>query len=108
MTPSTDVSRCLNFGLPKRWPLSLDRIKQIWEANAKGHLLEFFCDIAKDYELRNVVSQYFMFGPRCYNIPIPKNVEAILSTNFSGACYLSILKSCLKSCILILLKKVKG
>jgi hypothetical protein len=74
--------------LPKRLPLGLDRIKQIWEANAEGRLLEFFCNIAKDYEPRNMVSQYFMLGPRCYNILIPKDVEAILSTNFSGECHL--------------------
>jgi hypothetical protein len=70
--------------LPKRWPLGLDRIKQIWQANASGRLLEFFCDIARDYEPGNIVSQYFMFGPRCYNILIPSDVEAVLSTNFTG------------------------
>jgi hypothetical protein len=53
--------------LPKRWPLGLDRIKQIWEANAKGHLVKFFCDIAKDYELWNMVSQYGDSGQKYRN-----------------------------------------
>ncbi|KAF8860798.1 cytochrome P450 [Acephala macrosclerotiorum] len=70
--------------LPKKWPLGLDRIVQIWEANADGRLLEFFCDVAKDYEPRNMVSQYFLFGPRSHHVLIPDDIESILSTNFIG------------------------
>lgn len=70
--------------LPKKWPLALDRILQIWHANADGQLLEFFCKIAKDYEPRNMVSQYFLFGPRSYNVLIPDGIESILATNFNG------------------------
>ncbi|KAE8440750.1 hypothetical protein EG329_006609 [Mollisiaceae sp. DMI_Dod_QoI] len=68
--------------LTKRWPLGFDRIIQIWQANAEGRLLGFFCDIAKDYEPRNMVSQYFLFGPRSHNVLIPEGIESILSTNF--------------------------
>ncbi|KAI9931071.1 hypothetical protein MW887_010728 [Aspergillus wentii] len=68
--------------LPKRWPLGIDRIKELWDSNAEGRLLAFLCSVAKDYEPRNNLTQYLLFGPRAFHILHPKNVEAILSTNF--------------------------
>jgi len=68
--------------LPCRWPLGIDRIKQLWDANADGRLLQFLCSIAEDYEPRNMLSQYLLFGPRAYHILNPRNLEAVLSTNF--------------------------
>ncbi|KAL2276444.1 hypothetical protein FJTKL_00888 [Diaporthe vaccinii] len=39
--------------LPKRWPLGIDRIRELWQSNADGHLLAFLRSIAKDYDGRN-------------------------------------------------------
>ncbi|KAF4625978.1 hypothetical protein G7Y89_g12186 [Cudoniella acicularis] len=66
--------------LPKKWPLGLDRIVQIWQANAEGRLLDFFCDIAKDYEPRNMVSQYFVFGPRSWKLIRSQEFGAMANT----------------------------
>ncbi|KAL2022262.1 hypothetical protein VTK56DRAFT_5872 [Thermocarpiscus australiensis] len=68
--------------LPKRWPLGIDRIKKLWEANADGRLLAFLCSTAQDYEPGNNLYQHLLIGPRAYHILHPKNVEAVLSTNF--------------------------
>lgn len=68
--------------LPKRWPLGIDRIRELWQSNADGHLLAFLCSIAKDYDGRNNLCQYLLFGPRAYHILHPANVESLLSTNF--------------------------
>ncbi|KAF2100841.1 cytochrome P450 [Rhizodiscina lignyota] len=68
--------------LPKRWPFGIDRIKELWESNADGRLLAFLCSIAKDYEPRNNLYQYLLVGPRAFHILHPRNVEAILATNF--------------------------
>ncbi|KAH8911298.1 cytochrome P450 [Coniochaeta sp. PMI_546] len=68
--------------LPKRWPLGVDRIKELWESNADGRLLAFLCSIAKDYEPGNMLCQYLLIGPRAYHVLHPQNVEVLLSTNF--------------------------
>ncbi|KAK4042728.1 cytochrome P450 [Parachaetomium inaequale] len=69
--------------LPKRWPLGIDRIRQLWQANADGRLLAFLCSIADDYEPGNNLCQYLLFGPRAYHVLHPANLETILSTKFS-------------------------
>ncbi|KAF7176132.1 hypothetical protein CNMCM7691_001608 [Aspergillus felis] len=68
--------------LTKKWPLGLDRIKELWTTNAEGHLLAFLCSVAEEYEPGNSITQYFLFGPRAFHILRPENVEAMLSTNF--------------------------
>ncbi|KAK3352443.1 cytochrome P450 [Lasiosphaeria hispida] len=68
--------------LPKRWPLGVDRIKELWDSNADGRLLAFLCSIARDYEPRNMLCQHLLIGPRAFHVLHPKNVEALLSTNF--------------------------
>ncbi|KAK5662661.1 hypothetical protein OQA88_8577 [Cercophora sp. LCS_1] len=68
--------------LPKRWPLGVDRIKELWESNADGRLLAFLCSIAKDYDPRKNLCQYLLVGPRAFHVLHPKNVEVLLSTNF--------------------------
>jgi hypothetical protein len=78
--------------LPKRWPLGIDRIKELWDSNSKGRLLAFLCSIAKDYEPRNNLSQYLLFGPRAFHILHPRNVESVLSTNFTGKAPCDLLK----------------
>src|SRR5262249_54223528 len=54
--------------LPYRWPLGADRIRDLWTSNAEGRLLPFLCSIAKNYEPRNMLSQYLLFGPRAFHI----------------------------------------
>lgn len=44
--------------------------------------MAFLCSIAKDYDGRNNLCQYLLFGPRAYHILHPANVESLLSTNF--------------------------
>lgn len=68
--------------LTKRWPLGIDRIKELWESDADGRLLAFLCSIAKDYEPGNNLCQFLLVGPRAYHILHPRNVETLLSTNF--------------------------
>jgi hypothetical protein len=64
--------------------LGIDRIKELWDSNADGHLLAFLCSIAKNYEPRNMLYQHLLIGPRAFHVLHPKNVEALLSTNFKG------------------------
>jgi hypothetical protein len=70
--------------LPKRWPLGIDRIKELWASNAEDRLLAFLCSIAKDYEPGNNLSQYLLVGPRVFHVLHPKILEAVLSRNFGG------------------------
>ena len=83
-----DLAQKHNCQLPpelkKKWPLGIDRLKQIWDANSAGCLLKFFCDVAKDFEPLNNSYQFFLVGPRTFHILDPKNVSTILSTNFTG------------------------
>lgn len=70
--------------LTKKWPLGIDRIKDLWETNADGRLLAYLCKVAEDYEPQNNLTQYLLFGPRAFHVLHPSNVEAVLSTNFKG------------------------
>lgn len=70
--------------LPYRWPLGVDRLKELWESNSEGRLLAFLCSMAKNYEPGNNLTQWLLFGPRTFQTLHPKNVEAVLSTNFKG------------------------
>jgi hypothetical protein len=70
--------------LPKKLPLGIDRIRELWVSNSKGHLLAFLCSLAKDYEPRNNLCQYLLFGPRAFHVLHPTNLEVVLSTNFEG------------------------
>lgn len=79
--------------LPYRWPLGIDRIKELWQSNAEGRLLGFLCSIAKDYEPGNNLSQFLLIGPRAFHVLHPENVESIQSTNFRGTSSYAIPKS---------------
>ncbi|PGH29678.1 hypothetical protein GX50_07563 [[Emmonsia] crescens] len=68
--------------LSKKWPLGIDRIKELWTSNADGRLLAFLCSVAKQYEPGNTLYQYLLFGPRAFLVLRAENVEAVLSTNF--------------------------
>lgn len=68
--------------LPNRWPLGIDRLKELWYWNSESHLLAYLCGLADGYEPRNNLSQFMLFGPRVYHTLDPKNVETLLSTDF--------------------------
>lgn len=70
--------------LPNHWPFGVDRIKELWNANADGRLLAFITSVARDYEPRNNLSQFLLLGPRAFHILHPKNVEALLSADFKS------------------------
>ena len=54
----------------------------MFQKDAEGHLLQFFSSVADKYEPGDMVSQFFLFGPRAYHVMDPVNIEAILSTKF--------------------------
>ncbi|KAK2736912.1 hypothetical protein FQN57_000515 [Myotisia sp. PD_48] len=68
--------------LTKKWPLGIDRIKDLWETNSQGRLLAYLCSVAEQYEPGNNLTQYLLFGPRAFHVLHPANVETLLSTNF--------------------------
>ena len=70
--------------LPNQWPLGIDWIRKLWHSDSEQHLLAFLCSIADGYEPRNNLSQYLLFGPRAFHVLDPKNLEAVLSTDFQG------------------------
>ncbi|KAI9650184.1 hypothetical protein NHQ30_000197 [Ciborinia camelliae] len=71
--------------LSKRWPLGIDRISELWRANADSHLLQFLCSIAKEYDHEdgNSGCQHLLIGPRAFYVLHPQNLETLLSKNFS-------------------------
>ena len=70
--------------LPNKWPLGIDWIRELWRSDSEQHLLAFLCSIADGYEPRNNLFQYLLVGPRAFHVLDPKNLEAVLSTNFQG------------------------
>ena len=54
--------------LPNSWPLGIDWIIKLFHYDGEQHLLSFLCSIADDYEPRNMLSQYLLFGPRAFHI----------------------------------------
>ena len=58
-------------------------MNKLWRADSEQHLLAFLCSIADGYEPRNMLSQFLLVGPRAYHILDPRNLEAVLSTNFT-------------------------
>lgn len=87
--------------LRKRWPLGIDRIIELWDANANGRLLAFLCSIANEYEPRNNLYQFLLFGPGAFHVLDPANLEVVLSTNFKGT-YVLVLRLILFSKILMI------
>lgn len=71
-------------GLTKRWPLGIDRIMELWRANADGYLLEFLYSIAGEYDHEdgNSGCQYLLVGARSYYVMHLHNLETVLPTNF--------------------------
>ena len=68
--------------LKNEWPLGLDRIKQIFDANADSRLMALFLFHFRD--VGNTLEQNFL-RTQAFGTIDPMNLEAILSTKFKGA-----------------------
>jgi hypothetical protein len=69
--------------LPYKWPLALDVFKRQYDAAVSGNLLAF----QSEYFEETNVGQTFqvkLLGRVGYFTTDPKNIEAIVSTNFEG------------------------
>ena len=69
--------------LPYKWPLALDVFKRQYDALVAGNVLDF----QAEYFDKTKVGQTFevkLLGRIGYFTTDPKNLEAILSTNFEG------------------------
>jgi hypothetical protein len=67
--------------LLNEWPLGLDRIKQIWDADADSRLMELFLMHFRRWG--NTLEQVFL-GTQAFGTIEPVNLEAILSSKFKG------------------------
>jgi hypothetical protein len=67
--------------LPYKWPLALDILKRQYDALPDQHLLAF----QSPYIEKMPNMELHLFGNVGYLTADPKNVEAILHTNFEGA-----------------------
>ena len=69
--------------LPYKWPLALDVFKRQYDALVSGNLLAFQ---AEYFDQTNVgqTFQVKLLGKIGYFTTDPKNIEAIVSTNFEG------------------------
>jgi hypothetical protein len=67
--------------LLNEWPLGIDRLKQIWEADAESRLMELFLMHFRRWG--NTLEQVFL-GTHAFGTIEPVNLETILSTKFKG------------------------
>lgn len=67
--------------LPNQRPLGVDRLEQIFRANAESRLMELF--LFHFRQTGNTLEQVFL-GTKAFGTIDPANIEAILSTNFKG------------------------
>jgi hypothetical protein len=73
--------------LQNEWPLGLDRLKQIWDANADSRLMELFLMHFRRWG--NTLEQIFL-GTRAFGTIDPMNLEAMLSSKFKGNYYFDV------------------
>lgn len=64
------------------WPLGIDRLLQIWQADADQRLMDLFTFQFND--VGNTLEQKLL-GTRSFGTIEPKNLEAMLSTRFGGS-----------------------
>lgn len=62
-------------------PFGVDRLEQIFRANAESRLMELFLF---HFRLWGTTLEQIFLGSRAYGTIEPANLEAILSTNFQG------------------------
>lgn len=67
--------------LKTRWPLGIDLITDVFRAANADHILEFFCKII---EQNGITFEQNLLGSRGIDTVDPRNIEAILSSQFKG------------------------
>lgn len=67
--------------LKNAWPLGIDRLIQIWQADANQRLMDLFTFHFED--VGHTLEQKFL-GTRAFGTIEAKNLEAILSSRFAG------------------------
>lgn len=67
--------------IPYKWPLALDILKRQYDASSEQQLLLFQ---SQYFDKLGPNMTFKLFGNQGYLTADPKNVEAILSTNFEG------------------------
>lgn len=70
--------------LQNQRPLGVDRLEQIFRANAESRLMELF--LFHFRQTGNSLKQVFLLTP-AYGTIDPANLEAMQSTSFKGTCY---------------------
>lgn len=63
------------------WPLGIDRLIQIWQADSHQRLMELFAFHFKD--VGSTLEQCFL-GTRAFGTIEPRNLEAMMSSRFQG------------------------
>ena len=71
--------------IPYKWPLSLDLVKQTWDANTDQRLLAFYSQF---FDKLGPNLEQKLLGGIGYVTIDPENVEALLSTRFEGKEYM--------------------
>jgi hypothetical protein len=66
-----------------KWPFGLDLLLKAFQHERKQRILQFFLDVVA--ESGNTFEQKLLFARGIDTIE-PKNIEAILSTQFAGQC----------------------
>lgn len=69
--------------LPYKWPLALDVFKRQYDALISGNLLAFQAEYFEQTDVGQTF-QVKLLGQVGYFTTDPKNIEAIVSTNFEG------------------------
>lgn len=64
-----------------RWPLGLDILAKAFWYDHKKQILRFFIHV---FDESGITSQQLLLGGRSVNTIDPRNIEAVLSTNFAG------------------------
>ena len=73
--------------LPYKWPLALDIFKRQYDAAKAGKLMAFQADYFEETKVGQTF-QVKLLGTVGYFTTDPKNIEAIVSTNFEGVYHL--------------------
>jgi hypothetical protein len=68
--------------LINEWPLGIDRLKQIWDADRESRLMELFLMHFRMWG--NTLEQVFL-GTQAFGTIDPVNLEAIMATKFKGS-----------------------
>ena len=67
--------------LQTRWPLALDVILEVVRADKAGYILDYFMSI---FERTGNTFEQQVLGGRSFTTHDPKNIEAVLSTQFNS------------------------